>query len=158
MIRSRGFFFTALSALVLFFSAHTAQAQLPEGPGRELAAKTCSQCHEPDRILAQHQDREGWAATVNKMVSLGLQASDADIKTIVDYLATVLPAEQVEKMNINKMTAVEFETNLGVSRPVSRAIVDYRDKNGDFKTLDDLKKVPGVDPAKVDAKKDRLTA
>jgi competence protein ComEA len=36
------------------------------------------------------------------------------------------------------------------------AVVDYRKKNGDFKTIDDLKKVPDVDGKKLDAKKDRL--
>ncbi|MBW8746446.1 MAG: helix-hairpin-helix domain-containing protein, partial [Acidobacteria bacterium] len=34
------------------------------------------------------------------------------------------------------------------------AIVDYRTKNGDFKTIDDLKKVPDVDGKKIDDKKD----
>ena len=33
----------------------------------------------------------------------------------------------------------------------------HRDKNGPFKSIGDLKKVPGIDAAKIDAKKDRLT-
>jgi competence protein ComEA len=147
----------AATVAVLLCSARRAQAQLPEGPTRDLVTSTCSRCHEFDRVLSQHQDQDGWSAIVNKMVGLGLQASDDDIKKIVDYLATNLPAEKVEKLNINKMTAVQFETTLAIPRPLSRAIIEYRDKNGDFKTLDDLKKVPGVDPAKVDAKKERLT-
>ena len=35
-------------------------------------------------------------------------------------------------------------------------IIQYRNKNGDFHSIDDLKKVPGVDAAKIEAKKDRL--
>jgi competence protein ComEA len=35
-------------------------------------------------------------------------------------------------------------------------IVEYREKNGPFKSIDALKKVPGVDAAKIEAKKDRL--
>jgi competence protein ComEA len=35
--------------------------------------------------------------------------------------------------------------------------VTYRQQNGSFKTLDDLKNVPGVDAAKVDARKARLS-
>ena len=147
----------AAAVAALLCSTRGAQAQLPEGPTRDLVTSTCSRCHEFDRVLSQHQDKEGGSAIVDKMMGLGLQASDDDIKKIVDYLATNLPAEKVEKLNINKMTAVQFETTLGIPRPLSRAIIEYRDKNGDFKTLDDLKKVPGVDPAKVDAKKDRLT-
>ncbi|WP_263410807.1 helix-hairpin-helix domain-containing protein [Terriglobus tenax] len=148
----------AVAALALLSQVRGLHAQqLPEGPTRDLVTNTCSRCHEFERVLSQHQDKDGWTAVVNKMVSLGLQTSDDDLKKIVDYLATNLPAETIQKLNINKMTAVQFETTLAIPRPLSRAIIEYRDKNGDFKTLDDLKKVPGLDPAKVDAKKDRLT-
>ena len=36
-------------------------------------------------------------------------------------------------------------------------IVQRASGNGDFKSIDDLKKVPGIDPVKLEAKKDRLT-
>ena len=36
-------------------------------------------------------------------------------------------------------------------------LIQYREKNGPFKSIADLKKVPGIDPAKIDAKKDRIT-
>ena len=56
----------------------------------------------------------------------------------------------------NQATAEQFESSLGLSTTEAEAIIDYRKKNGDFKTLDDLKKVPNVDAKKLDAKKDRL--
>ncbi len=34
--------------------------------------------------------------------------------------------------------------------------MSYREANGNFKTLDDLKKVPGLDAVKIESKKDRL--
>jgi competence protein ComEA len=36
-------------------------------------------------------------------------------------------------------------------------VIEYRTKNGNFKSLEDLKKIPGVPFAKFEAKKDRLT-
>ncbi|HKX30835.1 MAG TPA: helix-hairpin-helix domain-containing protein, partial [Blastocatellia bacterium] len=42
-------------------------------------------------------------------------------------------------------------------RSQAAAIIQYRAKNGKFKSIEDLKKVPGVDAAKIEAKKDRLT-
>ena len=39
---------------------------------------------------------------------------------------------------------------------VQKAIVDYRMANGNFKTIDDVKKVPGLDPKKVDYRKNRI--
>jgi competence protein ComEA len=35
-------------------------------------------------------------------------------------------------------------------------VLAYRAKNGNFKSIDDLKKVPGIDPAYIESKKDRL--
>ena len=44
----------------------------------------------------------------------------------------------------------------GVNEAVAKDVVAYRDKQGGFKTIDDLKKAPGLDAAKIDALKDRL--
>jgi competence protein ComEA len=35
-------------------------------------------------------------------------------------------------------------------------VIQYRTKNGDFNSIDDLKKVPGLDPQQIEAKKDRI--
>ena len=48
------------------------------------------------------------------------------------------------------------ETGLELSAENAAAIVRYREQNGGFKTIGDLKKVPGVDAAKIEAKKDRV--
>ena len=45
---------------------------------------------------------------------------------------------------------------LDVPAGVAEAIVAYRQANGDYKTLDDLKKVPGLDGGKVEAQKARI--
>ena len=66
------------------------------------------------------------------------------------------PSEDVPRLNVNKATAIELEAGLSLRRSQAAALIAYREKNGDFKSLDDLKKVPGLDAAKLDAKKDRL--
>jgi competence protein ComEA len=60
------------------------------------------------------------------------------------------------KLNINKASAREMETALAISTEDTEAIVRYRAEKGSFKTLDDLKKVPGLDAAEIEAKKDQL--
>jgi len=45
---------------------------------------------------------------------------------------------------------------LSLRRSQATAIIEYRTKNGPFKSIDDLKKVPGIDVVKIEAKKDRL--
>jgi competence protein ComEA len=154
-------FHTAFLRLgLIFFAATTATAsaqQMADGPDKTLFVKTCSQCHEIDRVMSQRQDKAGWDATITKMKGYGMQADEADLKRIIDYLSVNLPAETVAKLKINTATRIEFESALSLKRSVAAAIIEYREKNGPFKSVDDLKKVPGVDPAKIDEKKSGLS-
>lgn len=145
-----------LSISAALFAA-AAFAQLPDGPGKAETQKVCSQCHEIERSISLRQDRAGWQATINKMVDLGANASDAELKTVLDYLSTHYPAEAVQRININKCRAIDLESGLSLRRSQAAAVIEYRDKNGPFHSVEDLKKVPGIDAAKIDAKKDRLT-
>lgn len=47
-------------------------------------------------------------------------------------------------VNINTATAQQLEAVKGLGPVKAKAIVDYRAKNGPFKTVDDLKKVSGI--------------
>ncbi len=136
--------------------AGSAWAQLPDGPGKEETEKLCKQCHELERSVSLRQDRAGWQATVDKMVSLGAQGTDKEIQAVLDYLAKTYPGDEQPKLNVNKATAIELESRLSLRRSQAAAILDYRTKNGAFKSIEDLKKVPGIDVAKIEAKKDVL--
>jgi competence protein ComEA len=144
----------ALLTLALF--AGGAWAQLPEGSGKEETQRVCKQCHELERSFSLHQDEEAWRRTLDKMVALGTKVTDREFSEILDYLAKNFPAEELPKLNVNKATAIELESRLTLTRSQSAAIIQYRAKNGSFKSIEDLKKVPGVDAAKIEAKKDRL--
>ena len=143
--------------VALAFCAASARAQLPEGPGKAQVEKICKQCHELERSIAPRQNREGWQGIIDKMVTLGAEGSEEDFELIVDYLAKNFPAAEVPKINVNKATAVELEAGLTLKRTQSAAIIEYRTRNGPFKSIEDLKKVPGIDASKIDSKKDRLT-
>lgn len=136
--------------------ATCAWAQLPEGPGRAETQAICSQCHELARSISLRQDKAGWQSTVDKMVTLGAKASDQDLQLVVDYLAKNYPGEEIPRINVNEARAIDLESGLTLLRSQARAIIAYRDKNGPFKSIQDLEKVPGIDVAKIEAKKDRL--
>ncbi len=140
----------------LMLLAGSAWAQLPEGPGRAETIKLCSNCHELERSIFLHQDREGWQATIAKMVALGVKGTEPELRAVVEYLSKNFPAEEVPKINVNKAKAIELESGLTVRRSQAAAIIQYREKNGPFKSIEDLKKVPGIDATKFEAKKDRL--
>jgi competence protein ComEA len=133
-----------------------AWAQLPDGPGKAETERICKGCHELERAVSKHQDRDGWRATMSKMVTLGAKGSDKDLETVFEYLAKNFPAEEAVKINVNKATSIELESGLTLRRSQAAAIIQYRTKNGDFKSIEDLKKVPGLDPDHIEARKDRI--
>src|ERR1700685_1628024 len=144
----------ALLIPFLAFAASIVQAQdLPAGKGKELVENTCGSCHGLDVVVSQHATKDGWASIVDYMVSRGATGTPEEISTIVDYLAKNFPAA---KLNVNKATAMDLQSQLELTPKDSEAIVKYRTDHGDFKDWDSLAKVPGIDTAKLTAKKDSI--
>ena len=131
-------------------------AQLPDGPGKTETERICKQCHELERSISLRQDRAGWQATMDKMAALGAKGTQAEFDAVVTYLATNFPAQEIPKLNANTARAIDFESAFTLPRSQAAKIIQYREKNGDFHSFEDLKKVPGIDIAKIEPKKDRL--
>jgi competence protein ComEA len=146
----------AFTAVLLVFTP-AARAQLPEGPGKAETEKLCQGCHALEQSVSVRHDRAGWETTITKMISLGMKGNEGEIAAAIEYLTANFAAEEIPKLNVNKATAIEFESRLSLRRSEAAALIAYRTKNGPFKSLADLKKVPGIDRAKIEAKKDRLT-
>jgi competence protein ComEA len=127
-------------------------SELPAGEGKDTLIRVCSKCHSPDNVIANGQAREGWENTITKMAGFGAVGTDDEFTAILDYLVKNFPAA----INVNKATAAQLESGLGLSTAEAEGVIQYREKNGDFKTIDDLKKVPDLDAEKLDAKKARL--
>jgi competence protein ComEA len=140
--------------LLLAMVAIGACAQtLPDGPGKETFEMVCSMCHSPNAVIGKQGTRQWWQSKVTEMLQESTDIPDSDVDTIVAYLAKNFP---IVKTNVNKATAKGLETGLELTSKESEAIVSYRDAKGNFKTIDDLKKVPGLDAVKIESKKDRL--
>ena len=145
-------FFVAAWLLIL-----PARAQdLPDGPGKEVFNRVCTQCHGLDQIIELKQTKAEWSALVDTMVQYGAVAKDEEFDVIIDYLAKNFGKAAADKIKVNKATAKEIETGLSLTTKEAEAIVQYRQKNGDFKNLQDLLKVTGVDGKKIEAAKDKI--
>jgi competence protein ComEA len=131
-----------------------AQDKLPEGPGKAAMYRVCKGCHPPETVAIKHHTREEWEEVVTNMVNAGATGSDDDFNLVVDYLTENFP--KLVKVNVNKASASEIVEALGIASKDAQAIVAYREKNGTFKTADDVKQVPGIDAAKIEAKKAQL--
>ncbi|HLB41371.1 MAG TPA: helix-hairpin-helix domain-containing protein [Gammaproteobacteria bacterium] len=96
-----------------------------------------------------------------------IQISESDGQTKATILSeqTSHPSEQIApveqtKINLNKADAKELAKVKGLNTSKARAIVAYRKKHGDFKSLDDLAKVRGFKRMNVEKLKtvqDQLT-
>jgi competence ComEA-like helix-hairpin-helix protein len=101
------------------------------------------------------------------MKDMGADATVAELDQIINYLTTnfgkdapkkdaqAASTAQTAKVNVNKASAKEI-AGLGFSDKEAGLIVDYRTKNGNIKDADALAKIDGVDPAKVQAAKDKM--
>jgi competence protein ComEA len=141
-----------ISALIPLVQVPLAQAQdLPEGKGKDAVEQVCGACHGTDLVSSRRATKQGWSYIVDDMVSRGASATNEQIQAINDYLA-----KNLGQVNVNKGPATEIASVLEITSDQADAIVKYRMEHGDFKSVDDLKKVPGLESAKLDTKKDRV--
>jgi comEA protein len=61
------------------------------------------------------------------------------------------------KIDLNHSGLYDLETLPGIGPVMAQRIVDYRDSLGGYKSVDDLKKVKGIGPAKFALIKDKVT-
>ena len=129
---------------------------LPDAPGKDTFIQVCSGCHSPENVVGKGFSEDGWTQVVGAMAGNGAQISDEQFTAIVKYLATDFPPI-VPKVNVNIASVELLEKRLAITAKEAQTIVDYRQHNGDFKSVDDLKHVPDLDFSKIEAKKDLLT-
>jgi competence protein ComEA len=137
--------------------AQASKAQMPEGAGRAVTLRICGNCHGPGIFTKRRLDREGWAEVVDDMIRRGAKGEDEDFVLVMDYLVQNFSrAATVRRVNVNSAEAAELAEVLGLAESQAVTLVEHRRAKGNFKTIDDLKKVPGIDTVAVDARKDRI--
>jgi competence protein ComEA len=132
--------------------------KLPDGPGKATTEKVCGACHGAELVIGRQETREAWGAIVNEMVQRGAVGTDDELYEVVDYLsANFSKTSPVIKINVNKATAKDLEKALHLSESQAAAVVHWREQKGDFKSIDELEKVPGLEAARIEAGKNRLS-
>lgn len=86
----------------------------------------------------------------NSTNSKDIISSDTGVSNIVMEEVNVEKknTNEIKKININKASKDELKQLSGVGDSVAQAIIDYRQKNGKFNTIEDIKKVPGIGESK----------
>ena len=77
---------------------------------------------------------------------------------VVVFFSTIgaLWADDSEKININTATAEELQLLYRVGPKYADRIIEYREKNGPFKKVEDIIKVPGIGPKTFERNRDRI--
>ena len=162
----------ACAAALLAPLAH-AQKEDAGHAGKKLLQRLCAGCHDMALTTNKRATREDWRYTVDKMVAKGAEGTEDELNKVIDYLAehygpakngqeestrdnNDAPGEAAAKLNINKAAAGKIAGVLQLSGADAAAIVRYRETKGTFKGWPDLKKVPGLDLKKLEARKDRI--
>ena len=143
-------------ALLAMLAMPAAAQQLPEGPGKAELQKVCGLCHQAERSAAVRLTREGWEGVIGDMIARGARGTDQEFAAILDYLSKHFLGEAPRPLNINRANNIELESVAGLTRKEAAALLKWRGEVGLCKSLDELKKVPGLDYKKIDARKDFL--
>lgn len=162
MGRACGVLAMVLSTAVLLAAREAAPQIVPSGegmpdaPGKDVTVRTCGTCHETRRAASVRLTREGWAAVIDSMQKRGARITDEEYPIVLDYLATNFLGQAAQPLNLNTATQIDLEAAGGLLRREAAAVIRYRSQIGRFKTIDDLKKVPGLDFKKIESRRDAV--
>ncbi len=126
-------------------------AALPPGEGRDAVATMCVPCHGVLPAIVTRKTALGWRATVDDMRVKGAKGTDEQARAAVAYLSATFAA-----VDVNTATAEQIAKVAGFTPGEAAAIVAYRQDAHTVKSYTDLKKVPGLDPARLAAAKPRV--
>jgi competence protein ComEA len=139
-------------AACLAATCATAYGQLPDGEGKAVTEKRCNSCHGPENYMRRPLSKGGWEKVIESMINRGAEGTDAEFDAIVLYLTR----SYGPKVNVNRAPARELRDALDLSAEQAAALIGYREKNGAFKAIDDLKKVPGLEAQEIEDRKSQI--
>ena len=78
------------------------------------------------------------------------------VVAVMMALISVSLAQEAEKININKASAVTLTQLKRIGPKLSERIVEYREKHGPFERPEDIVQVRGIGPKTFELNKDRI--
>jgi competence protein ComEA len=135
---------------VVFCGGIFGQSSAEAAADKKAFETVCGACHTVSLVTGLRSEEE-WTETIQKMVNLGAKGSDEQFDRVMWFLLSTLT-----KVDVNTATASQIAPVLDISDATAEAVIKRRTEIGKFKALDDLKKIPGVDSAKLEARKDRI--
>jgi competence protein ComEA len=140
------------ACVLLLVAVSTAAAWGNPSPARNLARESrslkavCAKCHNLQIVMDTPMSYGAWHDTVQTMMDRGATGTDQQFADVMDYLHRTMTT-----IDVNTADADELQIVLHVPEATAQAIL-VRRSTQKFSGLADLKSVPGVNAAAVDAK------
>lgn len=119
---------------------------------------------DPDARLGDAIQAAGGAASDADLAALNLarrvkdgEEIDIPILRPTPGPGTIVPVATDERVNVNTAEASELDTLPGIGPALADAIIEYRQLNGPFGSIDELARVPGISARMVDAMRDQVS-
>lgn len=94
---------------------------------------------------------------VEQDTSSSLELPGSSSTEEVPPAATDDPEADVDLLNINTASLEELDSLPGIGPTIAQRIIDYREENGAFSTIEEIMEVSGVSPATYESIKDLIT-
>lgn len=90
------------------------------------------------------------------LLSQPLLAADKPAAKPATTVTTVTTAKESGKVNLNTANINELTALKGIGEKKAQAIIDFREKQGKFTTVEQLADVSGIGPATLEANRDMI--
>ncbi|MDF0728558.1 helix-hairpin-helix domain-containing protein [Cytobacillus sp. S13-E01] len=80
-----------------------------------------------------------------------------EVGEVTQLLVSDPKFEGDEKISINKATIVELQTLPGIGEAKAMAIIEFRERNGPFKSVDDLLQISGIGEKTLEKFRDKIS-
>jgi len=174
-----GFLFTALGVLIILFliglAEETPALPPPEPPVKKISVYISGQIKNISVVELEDTGDLKIIDAVNKAGGL-TDSADAEIVNmaapLTDGQHIHIPTKEIslqaqnfsdsaansgDLVNINTADAERLATLKGIGPALAQRIIEYREQNGAFKTIEEIKNVRGIAQKKFDAFKDKIT-
>ena len=91
------------------------------------------------------------------IVAAGGLGSDADPETVKLYVYETGESTEPQRISINRAGAWLLDALPGIGPALADDIIQYREANGPFESIEELMRVPGIGQTKYDGLKDLIT-
>lgn len=134
--------------------ATPATAMSPEVRGRQVLMEACTVCHELDFVYQSRRTRSEWEETVGDMMGRGALLLEGERELLLDFLATRYGRPNAT--SVNEASAQQLMTAFGLTQSEADAVIRYKQEHGVILGWEDLRKIPGLDVKKFEAKRELL--